>query len=384
MSATILYFDFIPGDFAQEAKLAGVRRYAAAHGWKVAAVPEAKSRPASAPALLAKMRPAGVIVDCSIGHADLPPRLFGSTPVVYLDADRRLYGGRSAIVVPDNVAIVKVAFRELRGNRSSALAFVGFHLVIPWGRERERAFCELAAAAGTKASVFRCYSESDGAPGRLKRLSGWLARLPRHCGVMAVNDKTAVEVMLAADAAGLRIPQDFTLVGVDDMEKGTASSSVSSIKIDFERAGWRAAALLGRVMSGKAAPPVDETFGPLMTIRRESTRGRGRREPHVMKAVEIIRREACGGGLTPAKLAARLPGSRRLFDLRFREAMGHSVLDEIQSVQLERVCDLLTQTDIAIDAIWSYCGFRSERTLRQLFTARFEMSMREWRKRNHL
>jgi LacI family transcriptional regulator len=137
-------------------------------------------------------------------------------------------------------------------------------------------------------------------------------------------------------------------------------------------------------MSGKAVPPVNETFGPLMTIRRESTRGRGRREPHVMKAVEIIRREACGGGLTPAKLAARLPGSRRLFDLRFREAMGHSVLDEIQSVQLERVCDLLTQTDIAIDAIWSYCGFRSERTLRQLFTARFGMSMREWRKRNHL
>ena len=384
MSATILYLDFMPCDFAQEAKLAGVRRYAAAHGWKVAAVPEAGSRPASAPALLAKMRPAGVIVDCSIGHADLPPRLFGSTPVVYLDADRGLYGGRSAIVVPDNVAIVKAAFRELRGNRSSALAFVGFHLVIPWGRERERAFCELAAAAGTKASVFRCYSECDGAPDRLKRLSGWLARLPRHCGVMAVNDKTAVEVVLAADAAGLRIPQDFTLVGVDDMKNGAASSSVSTIKIDFERAGWRAAALLGRVMSGKAAPPVDETFGPLMTIRRDSTRGRGRREPHVMKAVEIIRREACGGGLTPAKLAARLPGSRRLFDLRFREAMGHSVLDEIQSVQLERVCDLLSQTDTAIDAVWSHCGFRSERTLRQLFTARFGMSMREWRKRNHL
>lgn len=382
MSAMILYIDFMPGDFAQEAKLAGIRRYAAAHGWKVAAARESESRQASLLALLAQARPDGAIVDCSAGHTDLPPRLFGDTPVVYLDADRGLYGGRAAHVVPDNEAIVKAAFRELRGNRSPALAFVGFHLATAWGRERERAFRKLSADIGAKAIVFRYYSESACMPERLRRLSAWLSRLPRHCGVMAVNDKTAVEVMMAACAAGLRIPQDFTLVGVDDMKKDAASSSVSTIQIDFERAGWRAAALLGRVMSGKAAPPVDETFGPLMTVRRESTRGRGRREPHVMRAVEIIRREACGGGLTPAKLAARLPGSRRLFDLRFREAMGHSVLDEIQSVQLERVCALLAQTDIAIDAIWSHCGFRSERTLRQLFGARFKMSMREWRKMN--
>jgi transcriptional regulator GlxA family with amidase domain len=45
---------------------------------------------------------------------------------------------------------------------------------------------------------------------------------------------------------------------------------------------------------------------------------------------------------------------------------------------------LLAQTDTAIDAVWAHCGFHSERTLRQLFTARFGMSMREWRKRNHL
>ncbi len=379
----ILYIDFMPGDFAQEAKLAGLRRYAAAHDWKVATVPEEESRPAFIPALLERLRPDGVAVDCSIGHADLPPRLFGKTPVVYLDADRGLYGGRAALVMPDNAAIVKTALRELRCNRPSALAFVGFHLATPWGRERERAFRKLSAGIGAEALVFRRYSENACMPDRLTRLAAWLDRLPRHCGVMAVNDKTAVEVLLAARTAGLRLPQDFTLVGVDDMNKEAETSSVTTIQIDFERAGWRAAALLGRLMSAKAAPPVEETFGPLMTIRRESTRGRGRREPYVRGAVEIIRREACSGGLTPAKLAARLPGSRRLFDLRFREAMGHSVLDEIQSVQLERACDLLAQTDTAIDAVWAHCGFHSERTLRQLFTTRFGMSMREWRKRNH-
>ena len=118
-----------------------------------------------------------------------------------------------------------------------------------------------------------------------------------------------------------------------------------------------------------------------MVIRRESTRGFGRREPYIFNAVELIRREACNG-LTPAKLAARVPGSRRLFELRFREAMGHSVLDEIQSVQLEKVCTLLAQTDTPIKAIADFCGFGAGSTLRDLFRARLKMSMRDYRRLN--
>ncbi len=374
----------MPGDSAQEAKLAGIRRYAAAHGWTVEAVPEAEARPPHISTRLSRSHPGGIVIDCSTGHADLPPRLFGDTPVVYLDAALRPHGGPAALVVPDNTAITKVALRELRAGRPSALAFVGFHMTTPWDREREHVFRTLSSDMGAEAMVFKCPSERIGSPHRLKRLAAWLARLPRHCGIMASNDKTAAEVEMAARTAGLRIPQDFTLVGVDNMDAEASPSSFSTIQIDFERAGWRAAELLGRLMSGKVAPPAVETFGPLMAIRRESTRGRGRREPYIRDAVGIIRREACDGRLTPASLAARMPGSRRHFERRFREAMGHGVLDEIQSVQLERACSLLDRTDTAIDAVWSYCGFRSDRTLRQLFSARFGMSMREWRKRNRL
>ena len=380
----ILYLDMVSGDSAKEAKLAGVRRYASAHGWKVDAVPAAESGMVQVSARLSRSRPGGVVIDCSAGHASLPPRFFGNTPVVYLDAVTRPHGGPAALVVPDNTAITKVALRELRAGRPSALAFVGFHMPTPWDRERERVFRALAADTGMPAMVFNCRGERICMPHRLKRLSAWLSGLPRHCGVMAVNDKTAVEVEMAARTAGLRIPQDFTLVGVDNMNAESSPSSFSTVQIDFERAGWRAAELLGRLMSGKVSLPAVETFGPMMAIRRESTRGRGHREPYIRDAVGVIRREACDGRLTPASLAARMSGSRRHFERRFREAMGHGVLDEIQSVRLERVCSLLDRTDTAIDAVWSYCGFHSDRTLRQLFLARFGMSMREWRKRNRL
>ncbi|MBR4615216.1 MAG: helix-turn-helix transcriptional regulator, partial [Kiritimatiellae bacterium] len=103
---------------------------------------------------------------------------------------------------------------------------------------------------------------------------------------------------------------------------------------------------------------------------------------HVVEAMEIIRREACAG-LTPARLAAMVPGSRKHFERRFREAMGRSVLDEIMHVRLQAVMDLLSHPKPPIGAIADFCGFGSQVELRIVFRDRTGMSLRQWRK-NHL
>lgn len=378
----ILYLDMVPGEFVQETKLSGIGRYAAARGWEAVSIPERDSRPDKLKALLSAHRPVGCVVECTIGRRDLPPRLFGAVPVVYLDAYASLYGPQAARVAPDDGAIVRAAMRELSAGRPAAYGFVGYYYATPWERARHQAFREQAGAAGKPFRVFRHVpADRAGHGARSIRLAVWLAALPRHAAVMAVNDQIAVDVSVAARAAGLRIPQDMTLVGVDNKSVYPALSSISTVQVDYERAGWRSAALLERLMSGRAGPGAKEIFGPMMVVRRESTRGFGRREPYILDAVEIIRREACDG-LTPAKLVARMPGSRRHFEQRFREAMGHSILDEIQSVQLEKVCMLLSRTDTSIEAIADFCGFGSGRALRTLFLARFKMSMREYRKRS--
>ena len=68
--------------------------------------------------------------------------------------------------------------------------------------------------------------------------------------------------------------------------------------------------------------------------------------------------------------------------MRFREAMGHSILDEIMHVRMERVQTLLASTDTPIGAIADFCGFGSDVELRHVFRAQTKMSLREWRKRN--
>ena len=99
-----------------------------------------------------------------------------------------------------------------------------------------------------------------------------------------------------------------------------------------------------------------------------------------MDAVDIIRREACDG-LSAAGIAARFRCSRRLFDIRFKEALGHTAQDEIEHVRLEKAFELL-RNGAPIGAIAALCGYRSDTTMRWVFLHRVGMSMREWRTRN--
>ena len=76
------------------------------------------------------------------------------------------------------------------------------------------------------------------------------------------------------------------------------------------------------------------------------------------------------------------PISRRNFDRRFREAMGHSALEEILSVRLAAVCELLLRTNTPVMTIADFCGFGTHSALDTLFRQRFNMSMGAWREKN--
>ena len=382
MNATILYFDAEPGGRIQTATLAGIRRYAASLRCEVVDVPPADSRPTNIAALLAAHRPvAGCVVDGSGGRRDLPPRVFGAVPVIYMHTEPSLYGGRGIRVGYDDDAIAEAAFRELSAGHPAAFAIMPFDGSLRrhgWALRRARAFAALAATS--RKPVFQMPWRKETKEQRETRLVRWLATLPRHTAVFAVSDVVSVEVATAAKLCHRSIPRELTLLGVDNDPAHCEAShpTLSSIQIDHELAGYLAAKAIG------------ETCGivnnsiyvrPLLAVRRESTCGFGRRASFVLEAVAAIRREACDG-LTAAELAGRFRCSRPLFDRRFREAVGHSPLEEILHVRLEKVFTLLSRTDVPVMSVADFCGFRSNNELRWLFRKRIGMSMSEWRKRN--
>ena len=385
-SRRILYLERYDDADNHRRKLAGVMRFARTRKWEVEAIPAARWSPAGLPALLRRLRPAGCVVEC-LDAAGIPsPACFGKTPAVWLDPPEKLRWRGAPAVVCDNAAVARFAFRELAGGLPSCFAAVPSHRLQRWSEERIAAFRALCAEAGAPCHVFEGRTVRRGRPEDLERrrarLAAWLSTLPARCAVFAANDYSARDVALAARSVARSIPRELSLLGVDGMpdESGDATiRRLSSVRMDFELAGYLAARLLSSLPS---LPPQAAAFGPLCVLRGDSTRGRGRRDPHVLEAVGIIRREACEG-LTAAALAARVPGSRKHFERRFREAMGHSVLDEILHVRLQAVMDLLSRPEPPIGTIADFCGFGSQVELRIAFRACTGMSMRQWRK-NHL
>lgn len=386
---TILYLDFDPSQKKTLRQIDGMRRFAKARGWSVVAVPCHPFRPEDLPDTLVRLKPVGCIAGCTAWVRELSPQAFGDIPAVWLDPTEHLPWRNIPIISCDNAAVARMAFRELSTGLPPCYAVVSRRHPHPWTRERVAAFRGCCREARKECAVFPERRNED-VDARMARLVAWAAALPPHCAVFAVNDLAADETACALRAAGRSIPRTATLIGADALDVSPNDGrdlSLSSVRIDFELAGYLAARLLSEILKTSSgnlkAHRADScrtaaVFGPLLVERRDSTRGRGRREPFILQAMEILRREACEG-LTASALAARFRCSRKLFERRFREAMGRPVLDEILAVRMERVMDLLARPDIAIGAIYFRCGFASDRELRSLFLARTGVSMRRWR-----
>ena len=432
----VLGFNFFPDNLFHAARIEGIRRFARLGGWTVEFFTPQDVPAAAIRQLLARRRPAGCLVECSRPHDAPPyalptPGVFGDTPVVYIDpqtTQERRRIRHAATLLCDNAAIARMAFRELSADHPPVYAAVPYMKRCRWSSERVAAFCALCAENGKMCLVFP-YRTGEGLDERQKRLVVWLAALPRNCAVFAINDHTAWNVSRAFRDARRAVPRTATLVGVDGNDKwpDAMPSRISSVKLDFGNSGYLAASLLASRMADHAvrgmttaaakdnsilhcgvaatsfvgnadtlhcgnaatslpkatAVPAVATFGPLCVLRRESTRGRGRRDPRIIEAAEMIRREA-SEGLTVATLAKRFGCSRRLFEIRFREAMGHSALDEILHVRLSHAQALLAHGDMPVAAVADFCGFGSERQMRRVFLASTGMSPREWRKTNFM
>jgi LacI family transcriptional regulator len=385
---TILYVDCSLHSGIDRRRLNGLRRYADARKWRVETLEHKDCTSAALRDALERLNPIGCAAECWCPETAPRPPLFGRTPVVYFEPpDGPRWRGAHGITC-DNSAVGRMAFEELSSTRPPAYAVVSCVRNRRWARERIDAFLECCRKAEAECDVAHFpFEHADEFDECVRRMVPWVASLPHRCAVFAVNDLCAIAAAEAMAAAGRSFPRSLTLVGADGddpppWDRETAET-VSSVRLDHELAGYLAAKALSAfaandgLRSAQAAPSL--VFPPILVERRKSTRGYGRREPRILEAVEMIRREACDG-LTAANLAGRFRGTRQLFDLRFREAMGHSPLDEIIHVRLERVLELLAQPDFPISAIADFSGFSSERVLQKHFRTRFHTSMRDWRK----
>ena len=84
-------------------------------------------------------------------------------------------------------------------------------------------------------------------------------------------------------------------------------------------------------------------------------------------------------GISTADVISHLGVSRRLADLRFREFSGKTIHEALVETRLEELKRRLRETEISITSLTAACGFESENYAKNLFKARFGMSMSAYR-----
>jgi len=269
---------------------------------------------------------------------------------------------KAPIVDVDHKAIGCLAAEHFLERGFSHYAFFGSGEA-EYAKMREAAFRERLAEAGHE--VLSCHAEYvPQLPATTswretdKKERQWLKELPKPVAILAANDVPARNVTDMCRQLGFNVPDEVAVLGVDndEVECGLADPPLSSIAIPAERIGHAAAELLDRIMTGDK--PQETTFlPPLRVVTRQSTDTLAISDPDVADALRFIRQHATDEGLRVATVATDIACSRRFLELRFRELLSRTILQEIHRVRVEIAKGLLMETSLSMSAIARRAGF---------------------------
>jgi LacI family transcriptional regulator len=284
---------------------------------------------------------------------------------------------------------------HLLGCGFSSFAFLGVEGTL-WSDQRKLGFEKGLERRGRRASgspalpsFERPLAWWEVGFGDMESLSAFLSGLKAPCGLFACNDATGLRATELAGRLGLQIPESLAILGVDneDILCELASPSLSSIMLDCEAIGYRAAmvldSILGDAGDASEAGGLPErsrlTVPPKEVAERESTRIFACEDELVARATTFIRAHA-HEGIDVSDVLGLVSASRRSLETRFRARMGHSLHEEILRAKLARAKRLLRDTDETIERVAEASGFGALGRFHAAFKESEGMSPGVWRR----
>ncbi len=308
-----------------------------------------------------------------LGRGDVPPKWRGDgiiarietkaiaravartgLPVVDVSAGRH----RKSIpwVETDDGAIAKLAVEHLLERGFRQLAFCGERR-FNWSRWRAEHVQKLAREAGVG---FHFYESSGTDPWTKEHnaLLAWVRKLPKPAGIMACYDIKAQQLLDVCRENGVGVPEEVAVIGVDNdpLLCSLTTPPLTSVIPNTQRTGYEAAALLDRIMNGERIPPKGHFIPPIGVETRQSTDVLALADREIAAAVRFIREHACDGA-TIGDLLRVVPLSRRVMESRYRRSTGRTPHQDLVRFRIERVKQLLAETDHSLERIATLAGF---------------------------
>jgi LacI family transcriptional regulator len=253
--------------------------------------------------------------------------------------------------------------------------------------ERGQAFMEALRRRGLPCEHLRWTNSGKKADARdeWQRRRAWLlTRLKaaaKPLAVFAANGTLAVEVRELCEEAGLHVPTQVAIVGIDDylLSVGAIKKYVSGVDTNLEEQGYRGAELLDRLMSGEKTPSEPTRIQPAGVITRMSSDILATGHEGVVRALHHIT-DHFAGPLGVKELAAIAHMSERGLRQAFVKHVGCTPGDRLRTVRIDSAKRLLAGSSEKIEAISHRCGYPNLNSFFAAFRRSENMTPAEYRR----
>ncbi len=282
----------------------------------------------------------------------------------------------------DYIGTGQMAAKFFIKRRYRNFAFYGNKGVV-WSRERAEGFWKEVEKAGGNYYYF----ESENLNGEQWskshiQLDEWLLSLPKPVGLFACDDSFALQVSEICKINNIKIPEDITLLGVDNDELicNLSDPPISSIMTDVEKGGYEAGRLIDRFIKREITEPFDIIIRPTRFELRKSTEKYDISNEYISEIVNFIE-DNFTTDINIDSFSEMVPLSRRNLEVKFKDEMGISIYQFILSCRIDYFAHLLLTTDRTLFDLALESGFNDCKNISRIFKKMKGCTPIEYRKK---
>lgn len=255
---------------------------------------------------------------------------------------------------------------------------------LEWSNSRGQAFLNSIKNAGYTAfhHAKPWHSVTDYWQREQDMLCEWIRHLPKPIGILACNDTRGRHVLEACKLENIAVPEQVAVLGVDNDDTicQMTHPQLSSIAVNTEEAGYLAAELLDKMMSGQQCTPEHIVVSPINVVTRQSTDILAVEDNDVAKALNFIN-ASTQQQIHVDDVASYVSIARRGLERKFKKYLNKSIYTCIQNSKMNKICKLLVETDFSVSQISDKLGFCDVSHLTHFFIREMNATPTEYRRR---
>jgi DNA-binding LacI/PurR family transcriptional regulator len=187
-------------------------------------------------------------------------------PSIAIDRIPEHYTGAS--VTLDNVKAGRIAAEHLLQLGHQRIAHISGPLKLRLARERYKGFREAMESRGLNPDIYPAGEGNWDCKDGFRAMQGLLAHKPTLTALFAANDRMAIGAIQAAYQAGLKVPNDISVVGLDDIELARFQvPPLTTVRQSFEELAIQGVRLLLAMLEGKEVDQYRIVIEPTLVQR---------------------------------------------------------------------------------------------------------------------